>query len=255
MSLLRLPRFKSICNSGLKNGVNNKNVVCYAGSELKYKLNFVIWESLTMRKIVTVAAPALLLLFFLTSCSAKVDPTVKYKENYASYKKVLRQWTRSKKVYEISFDTILLVTATYRSNAFMETYLAEKIRAEALPAKDAERLLENNEQKQKTTTSFFMCFYTPKRKWNRLHKSDPSWRLWLIDANGNKVAPMQIKKLPRVSVATTKWYPYLDKWSRYYEVIFPREDDEGKRLELEKGKITFMIAGVYGSTEMVWDIP
>lgn len=207
-----------------------------------------------MRKIVTVAAPALLLLFFLTSCSAKVDPTVKYKENYASYKKVLRQWTRSKKVYEISFDTILLVTATYRSNAFMETYLAEKIRAEALPAKDAERLLENNEQKQKTTTSFFMCFYTPKRKWNRLHKSDPSWRLWLIDSKGKRVAPLKIEKVSKVQAALTRYYPYYDEWSSYYRVTFPMRTDQGDVLDLEQGTIGFLVAGVWGRAALEWDL-
>lgn len=208
-----------------------------------------------MRKMLSAIALVVLLVFFGASCSVKVDPSVKYKGDYASYKKVMRQWTRSKKVYEISFDTILLVTATYRSEAFMEAYLAEKIMAEALPLKEAEKLKKKHEEKLKSTATFFMSFYTPKSKWNKLHKSDPSWRLWLIDANGNKVSPRLIKKLPRVSMATSRYFPYLDQWSKYYMVSFPREDDKGNKLQLEQGKVTFMIAGVHGSAELIWDIP
>ena len=203
------------------------------------------------------AVVSILLLGFLTatlSCSTKVDPKVVYKGNYRSYVKVLKEWTRTKKVYEASFDTILIVTATFESRAFRQAFLSEKIRAEALSAQEGARLLQETDEELSRKASFFLSLYTPKYKWNRLDISDPSWRLWLIDSKGKRVAPLKIEKVSKVQAALTRYYPYYDEWSSYYRVTFPMRTDQGDVLDLEQGTIGFLVAGVWGRAALEWDL-
>lgn len=195
-----------------------------------------------------------LVLLFGFSCGNKVNPKVTYKESYRSYTKVLKQWTREKKSYDKILDTIMLITATYESRAFRKAYLAEKIRAEAIPEKEANRLIHQSNEELEEKAVFFVTFYTPELKWNRLDSGDPAWRLWLIDANGLKVAPFKVERIRKISLATTRYYPYWDRFSYCYKVTFPRKTESGEPLELEKGEVTFMLAGVYGKSELTWNI-
>ena len=206
-----------------------------------------------MRRIGFVILTFAVLLSF--SCSTKVNPKVIYKGTYGSYVNVLDQWTRSKKVYEPSFDTVMVVTATYESKKYREVFLAEKIRAEAIPPQEAARLREQSDEELSRNAVFFVSFYTPKYKWNRLNVDDPSWRLWLIDGQGKKVAPLNVRKVSKIQYADTQYYPYYDLWSYFYRVTFPRKTDDGQELDLDKGMVTFQVAGVKGNASLVWDIP
>ena len=206
-----------------------------------------------MRKTGFLALAIVLVLMGL-SCSAKVDPTVVYKGTYGSYVKVLKQWTRSKKVYEPSFSTIMVVTATYESEAFRAAYLAEKTRAEALPVDQTALLGQSSREELSSQAVFFVSLYTPKYKWNNLHKPNSSWRLWLVDSKERQVAPLKIEKMSKLQLADTKYYPYTDEWSSYYRVRFPRKTDKGETLKLDEGKVMLLIAGITGRAELVWDV-
>jgi len=194
-------------------------------------------------------------LVFSFSCGTKVNPKVAYKNSYSSYSRVVKQWTRTKKQYDKILDTVMVISATYESKAFRKVYLAEKIRAEAIPGEMADRLIRKSEKELEDKAVFFVTLYTPEHKWNRLESHDASFKLWLIDEKGNKVAPLKVDRIRKISRATTRYYPHWDRFSYCYRVVFPRKTDQGQPLELEKGRVTFLAAGVFGKAELVWDIP
>jgi hypothetical protein len=197
----------------------------------------------------------LLVIFVWVAAGCTTVRNVKYKNTYHSYVKVLDQWTRTSRDYDNMLDTVMLVTATYESKAFRKVFLAEKIRAEAIPEKEAERLIRENEDRMETQAVFFVSFFTEKYRWNKLEEQDPTWRLWLIDANGKQVAPLTIERHRKVNMATTKYFPYYDQWSYYYRVTFPRTTAGNEPLVLDKGNVTLLIAGIFGQKKLEWKIP
>jgi hypothetical protein len=191
----------------------------------------------------------------LVSCSQKVDPTVAYEGSYRSYVKVLKEWTRTENVYQPSFDTIMTVTATWNSEVFQDAFVKEKSRAEKLLPDDIDNLERKIKEERERVVSFVLAFYTPKFKWNKLDESYSSWKLWLVDVNGTQVAPLAIERFEKIQIMHTKYYPYYDQWSYMYEVRFPREDAKGKPLKLKGGTVKFLVSGVFGSSELVWEVP
>ena len=202
------------------------------------------------------SAVILLLLALLSiSCGNRVDPDVVYSGTYGSYVKVLREWTRSDKVYVTGFDTVMTVTATYESKRFRDAMIAERARAQMLKPTQIERLKQENEEELGRFAVFFVKLYMPDYKYNRLDKDDSGFSVWLIDKIGRKVSPVKIKEVRIKTVDKTKFYPFTDEWSDYYEVRFPRETSAGEKLELESGELKLSIASVVGKAELAWVMP
>jgi hypothetical protein len=198
----------------------------------------------------------ILIMICCASCAGhRVDPDVVYKGTHRSYLKVLDQWTRTQKVYKASFDTVFIVSATWSSADFRTAQLGEKARAEMLTPEQIARIRTTDEEEVGRSAVFYVSFYTPKYKYNRLNKDDPGWRLWLSDQDGNRVESAKAVLVRDKRIATREFFPYIDTWSYFYKVVFPIESADGTALNLDDGTVKLHIAGIAGTAEMIWELP
>lgn len=176
-----------------------------------------------------------------------------YRGDYGSYRKVVRQWTRRGNIYH-NFETELIIDATYFSPVFRTALRKEKARAEALGEKEIARMERRDRDEATGWARFLVSAYTPRSLWNDLDARDPSFRLWLADESGRRVAPSRIKEIKFKRSADYKYYPHVNAWAKTYQVLFPLHDDD-EAPALTGGKITLIVTGIQGRTRLVWDIP
>ena len=186
--------------------------------------------------------------------SVKVNSTAVYEGTYQSYLKVLGEWTRSQKLYH-NFRTELVITATYYSGEYREALRAEKARSEKLTPGQLDRLVREDEGELAGLVRFLVHSYTPVRSWNDLSDKAPSFRLWLLDAEGRQVGPIRIKEVKLKKRSDHLYHPNLHQWGKSFEVVFPNRTDDGEPLVLTGGKIALLAAGIQGTARLEWDIP
>jgi hypothetical protein len=197
---------------------------------------------------------AALVLFIGACADTAVDAGKVYKGDYSSYLAVLNEWTRSGKIYH-NFETELIVNASYYSKTYRDALRRETARAEKLLPDEIARRERQDDHELKTQARFLVCAYTTMTGSNNLADPSPSFRLWLKDVKGRQVAPIKIKEVKFKREADALIRPYINEWSKNYEVTFPIADDSGAPLQLAGGRITLVAAGMQGTAELAWDIP
>ena len=170
------------------------------------------------------------------------------------YLDALKTWTRDAKVYDL-FDTELIVTATWFCKPYRDALRAEQARAEALVPEEITRRVRKDEADLKSSVRFLVSAYTPINSWNDLAGTSPSFRLWLIDAKGRQVAPLSIKEVKLPPGGSEKYWPYLNEWSKTYEVLFPTSVEKGTALALTGGPVVLLAAGPRGKAKLEWQVP
>ncbi len=189
------------------------------------------------------------------ACSgARVKPDVVYEGSHRSYLRVLDNWTRSDKIYQ-NFETDALITATYFSVPMRRAYAAEWTRAFDLPAAESEAMLADQLAQAARGAEFVVQFYTPRMRENDLLSPESSWRLWLIDAEGRKVAPAKISLMKVRHRQEYDFYPIYSEFGQLYRVLFPVVGEDGRPLKLAAGMVRLRVTGVRGLVDLVWDIP
>lgn len=207
-----------------------------------------------MRRPVIVPIIIALAIIIGTGCasSKKIKQGLIYKDTHYSYQRILSNWTRSSSHY-YGLDTEALATATYWSESFTEAYVAERTRAEALPEAKAAELRDQLLAGQVKANHFRLTFYTVERDWNDLGLADASWKVYLKQKDGTLIEPLSIRKHKIRPQAETVYFPQTDRWSRTYDVWFPKTDPDGNDLISEKeGGFGLTIAGVKTKIELVW---
>ncbi|MBZ0271799.1 hypothetical protein K8I61_07160 [bacterium] len=210
----------------------------------------------TFARVIRGVAVACALALFAAACAGKdVRPEIDYEGSYKSYLDVLENWTRMDTIYR-NFETELIVHATYYSAEFREALRLERARAEKIIPDELARLAGSDREELERSARFLVSTYTPVAKWNNLDKANPSFRLWLVDVNGRKIAPTSIRERKIRLRAELMQYPYVSTWSKAYEVVFPREDAiSGETLDLKGGTFTLFAAGMQGEAKMEWAVP
>jgi len=197
----------------------------------------------------------LLLTLLVGACATTaVKSDLTYQGTYSSYERIIDNWTRSERLYK-NFATEAVVSATYFSLPMRRVFVAEWARAFDLPAEERTALLAEQIDGAERSVEFVISFYTPKHRYNDLHKNDSSWRLWFIDANGRKVGSSKIERMRVRHRKEYYFFPYYTEWSRLYRVVFPAVGDDGQPLVREQGAVTLRITGVQGTMDLVWEIP
>ncbi len=90
--------------------------------------------------------------------------------------------------------------------------------------------------------------YTPDAKWNNLGDKDANWHVYLINAKGQRMAPVDVRRIKQRNAINEAIYPFWGKWSRLYLVKFPIKDARGNPF-LGPGENTakLLITGAPGS--------
>lgn len=194
------------------------------------------------------AVYSLLLTFVLSCASQKV---AKPKNGYHA---TLEKWTREKKVYE-SFETKLIINATYKTKEFRESYADEYTDAFMLDAERANKLKNDEIEAANKYHEFILAIHTSDPDWSDLEKREPIWALYLVNNVGEMVSPIDIKKLKEKGPAVTRFYPYFTEWSVGYTVKFPLNLQNGRPLINDETKsIKLVMTGSLGKGELVWNL-
>lgn len=187
---------------------------------------------------------------FLVSCATQ--KVTKPTEN--GYRSVLKKWTREGKVYS-DFETKLLINATFKTEEFRESYVSEYSTVYMFDAEKVKKLAKDEIEAPRGYHEFFISIHTPIQEWSDLERKEPIWALYLVNDIGERVSPLEIKKLKGKGPNITRFFPYFDDWSVGYTVKFPLSLLDQRQLITNETKyVKFVMAGPPGRGELMWEI-
>ena len=192
-----------------------------------------------------------LLLTVFTGCAGK-EKAIKPAHGYFD---ILNLMTRSKKVID-NMDNKLFIYATYKSWPLREAYADEYAGRYLMYNYQKDRLKATEKESDERFNEFFVAVYTPDEQWNDFNAPESIWKIYLEDEKGDRVSPIEIKKVDVNSPLIREFYPYLDLWSSGYIIRFPKHIAVGKKPLPEKDAKYFklIITGVVGSAALEWQL-
>jgi hypothetical protein len=170
------------------------------------------------------------------------------KENGISegYLQALDRWTRSEKVYS-QFETKAHIEATLRSPDFNRAYLEEYGRIYQLNADERRKMEETQAANDSEYTELVFYAYIPDKAENDFDRRGSIWSIFLVDGKGEKIAPLEIRRIDPVTSVMTGFFPYINPyygiayWLRFSSSL---GDTEGG------GRMKLIFTSVVGKVEM-----
>ena len=190
-----------------------------------------------------------LILFTFSGC-ASVD-----KEYRPPYKEMLKEWTRTEKVYD-GLDLLLSVNATYKTEDFRSSYVDRYIEAYQLEDGSKETMAARETEEAELYNEFFLSVTTPDKSLNDFDSKDSVWKLYLEDGTGVKLSTVSIKRIETKNAMTSALFPYIDVWSIGYIVRFPKYSASGTE-PIPNAKSRYMrltVVGMLGNGELKWKL-
>ncbi|ACY17594.1 hypothetical protein [Haliangium ochraceum] len=166
------------------------------------------------------------------------------------YDEVHERWTRHAQLND--YGTLLLdVYATFKAppwRAAHAEYMAEQ-QGMSNAARTA-YLAQEREISESEPYEVQLLVATNDRRENDLQKNQrASWRVVLVDAQGNELAPLSINRDRRPREVIRAEYPQLSDFAEAYVVTFPRDH---ALLGADASHFALRIGNARGSVEMLW---
>ena len=122
------------------------------------------------------------------------------------YLQVLGRWTREKIIYS-QFDTQAHISATLRSPEFNRAYLDEYARIYQLSGDER----KNYEAMRAASefTEFIFYAYIPDRTENDFDRRGSIWSIFLVNARGEKITPVDVRRVDPVTPVVTGFFTYI----------------------------------------------
>ncbi|MFA4917206.1 MAG: hypothetical protein WC560_11140 [Syntrophales bacterium] len=203
-------------------------------------------------------ARAILVVFFACciGCSHVenyYNDIVKEKGISKEYIDVLNKWTRSETVYS-QFETKVHISATYKVTEFNNAYLNEYARIYHLT--DAEKKIRNDMQMGLASyfTEFLFYASTPENQSNDFSGQDSIWTIFVLDENGNRIDPAEVRKIEKITSLITVFYPYFNQYyGMFYSLKFPSMAGlDRKSGDIQGKQIKLVFVSVLGRVELEW---
>jgi hypothetical protein len=193
----------------------------------------------------------MLLLMILSACQ-NIDPyidIVKDRGISDQYLAALQKWTRSQIVYS-QFETRVHISATYKSPAFMKAYLVEYGRTHDLAMERKQQKEQLQNELAKDYTDFFVYVYIPEIEHNDLDKPASVWTVYILDDDGQRINPVEIRQFKKISPDQEAFYPYLNPYYGVsYSIKFPSFEDFSQK---KMGHFKMYFVSVLGKVELNW---
>jgi hypothetical protein len=172
----------------------------------------------------------------------------------SEYSRVLSEWTRSGSIYN-QLDTELLITATYHSQSFRRAYVAAYARAYHLNDNQKEDLWHEQLSQAQEFYEFLVAAYVPESDWNDFASPRSSWRLLLEVDHGEQVAPLEIRRIRKVTQLISSFYPYVQPWEMVYKVKFAaRGLAKAPFPEPGDETLTLVVSNPRGTARLIWQL-
>lgn len=172
------------------------------------------------------------------------------------YDLVLRRWTRSEDLINISkLDNLLTATATYESWDFRWAYVVRYAEDYRLTIDQRTALLERSLAETRESHQFYVALYAERHKWNDLTKADPAWIVRLIDDEGTETTPTEIVPIKRPGAIELTYFPYTTPWRSVFRISFPLVRADGRPTISPAARwFGLRFAGAQGNSELVWEL-
>lgn len=188
-------------------------------------------------------------MFFLGCSELKSYYDITRDERVANdYYLTLNKWTRDKTAYS-EFVTKARIATTYKSRDFMDAYQKEYARLNALTEQEKNRSMDIQKELASDFTEFYFYAYIPDKDSNDFSKSNSIWKVYLIDGNGNRMEPLEIRQIEKITPVIEEFFPYVNRYyGKFYTLRFAPLKDQ----PAEKGKCTIVFTSVIAKIELKW---
>jgi hypothetical protein len=196
------------------------------------------------------------LLLFLGNCT-KLTRFVESADPYhtESYKRVCDQWSQEARIHH-GFEVQLIVSATFKSADFRRAYADEYAAAYQLTAEEKRRFVEDQMKASHLGYEFLLATFVPEKRWDDFDKADSMWKLLLINDEGQRVVPVEVRDVKGQKAVISHFFPYITPWKSVYMVRFPCNISESNSSIIgdKTKKIRLIITSVLGTAEMHWTL-
>lgn len=163
-----------------------------------------------------------------------------------SYGEVLNRWTRTQIVYA-QFETKVQITATFRNEVFKAAYLEEEAKSRQWRTEEKEKRRARIASESGEVAEFLFYAYVPEKPFNDFDRHGSIWTVFLVDAKGKRIDPMEIRRVDPVSPVVTAFFPYINPhYGIAYHLRFPPLNEK----ERKDGAVRLVFASVLGKIEL-----
>jgi len=122
------------------------------------------------------------------------------------YLTVLNKWTRDQIIYS-QFETKVRIAVTYKSREFRDAYAREYSRIYLLTQPEEKKRMDALAGLEADAMEFFFYAYIPEKTQNDFAKQDSIWTIFLMDDRGEKLYPIEIRQMEKVTPVVEEFYP------------------------------------------------
>ncbi len=164
------------------------------------------------------------------------------------YLTVLNKWTRDQIIYS-QFETKVRIAVTYKSREFRDAYAREYSRIYLLTQPEEKKRMDALAGLEADAIEFFFYAYIPEKTQNDFAKQDSIWTIFLMDDRGEKLYPIEIRQMEKVTPVVEEFYPYGNPYyGNYYTLKFKHPAAGGRTPSGMK----LVFASVLGRIEHEW---
>lgn len=165
-----------------------------------------------------------------------------------SYRSVLGDWTRSDHIYTWdNFEARLIWHATYESPSFREAKVEKYTHLYELQGEELLRYVSQEEEEGRKFDVFILSVYAGSNQWYDFGRDTSLWRLVLETNDGKRRVADSLHEITQTQVERAL-FPHADKWSKLYEVKFP------KIVGPETKTVTLKMVGVPADSTLTWSL-
>ncbi len=195
-------------------------------------------------------------LLFLGNCT-RVTRFVESADPYhtESYKRVWDQWSQEARIHR-GFEVELIVSATFKSAVFRQAYADEYAAAYQLTAEEKTRFVEDQMKASHLGHEFLLATFVPEKRWDDFDKADSMWKLFLVNDEGQRVVPVEVRDVKGQKAVMSHFFPYITPWKSVYMVRFPCiiSGSNNPIIGDNTKKMRLIITSVLGTAEMHWNL-
>ena len=221
-------------------------------NKFKYALLKPVWlQSLLVRTFALIGATLLLLTLSCTPVTQIVESDAPY--HTQAFKKVSAAWSREDRIHR-GLEVELIVSATFKSEAFRRAYADEYARAYMLTAEAKKQFLEAQLMAATHGHDFLMACFVPERNWDNFAKASSMWKLYLVNDQNERVVPVEVRKVKRKDAVVPHFFPHITPWKSTYTIRFPYNIPATNQpiIKDTTKSVRLVITSVLGTAEMEW---
>lgn len=162
------------------------------------------------------------------------------------YKKTLKKWTRSDRVYKSEdLKASIYWTATLLNNQMIHAQAERYAEAYESSEADKQKIYQELMAKKNGQTLFFVSFYSGNKKFSDLLNPRADWELRL-ESGGHTYKSIRLEKIGKTKPADRMYFPYITPWSEGYYVWFDAA------AEIHESPLKLSVYGPDAHSTLAW---